>query len=414
MSTDKKTVYRGFGYLRCDDFAAYLEEMAARGWHLESWGAGLHFSRGEPEQAVYAVEVFTDASDYNTRPEMNTKEFAEYCEAAGWHLVDAKGKICIFKKLRPDAHPIMTDQERLEAVAAEERKKVLRNLAVSGIWCLTRWGDFLGSGFVRRIFLYPSLLLLATWTALFLAALGSFVHLLIWKAKAQKRIGDGQMLWLGRGGGFQNRAYDVVLWLVMPLWLGSLVLLGEYWMGLLTLIVLGVLWLMGYLIAKKRPDAVTNQIIQVLVSMGMVLALFIFAFGTMFAEEEPENPADFPLYMEDLGVEGMIADDLYLEDWSTVFGSVRQYTVYYGRDMLMYTVYESDLEWVLDKIWKEVTDADNWEQGDALDWDAESVVTRFGNSYVARWADRILLFNGVGEEPLTPEQIAAVRAALCP
>ena len=68
MSTDKKTVFKHFRYLRCDDFATYLEQMAANGWHLESWGAGLKFNRGEPEQTTYAVEVFSEATEYDTRP----------------------------------------------------------------------------------------------------------------------------------------------------------------------------------------------------------------------------------------------------------------------------------------------------------------------------------------------------------
>ena len=62
MKPKFKTVHRSFNYLHCDDFAQYLESMAAKGWHLDSWGAGLKFRRGEPEQATYAVEVFTDAS----------------------------------------------------------------------------------------------------------------------------------------------------------------------------------------------------------------------------------------------------------------------------------------------------------------------------------------------------------------
>ena len=63
MSTDRKTVFKHFSYPRCDDFATYLENMAAKGWHLESWGAGLKFRRGEPEQATYAVEVFSEATE---------------------------------------------------------------------------------------------------------------------------------------------------------------------------------------------------------------------------------------------------------------------------------------------------------------------------------------------------------------
>ena len=84
MARNTKTVLKGFDYMHCDDFAKYLSNMAAKGWHFKEWGVGLKFEKGEPKQAVYAVEVFTKASENDMRPEPNTQEFAAYCEAAGW------------------------------------------------------------------------------------------------------------------------------------------------------------------------------------------------------------------------------------------------------------------------------------------------------------------------------------------
>ena len=95
MGKTKKTTFKVFDYMHCDDFARYLERMAAKGRHFKEWGAGLKFEKGEPKQVNYAVEVFTKASETDLRPEPNTQEFAEYCEAADWKLVDAKQKFCI-------------------------------------------------------------------------------------------------------------------------------------------------------------------------------------------------------------------------------------------------------------------------------------------------------------------------------
>ena len=83
MDKNIKTVWRSFDYMHCDDFAKYLMEMAAKGWHFKEWEAGLKFEKGEPEETVYAVEVFSKASENDVRPHPNTQEFAEYCEAAG-------------------------------------------------------------------------------------------------------------------------------------------------------------------------------------------------------------------------------------------------------------------------------------------------------------------------------------------
>ena len=414
MATDQKTVYRSFSYLRCDDFAAYLEDMAAKGWHLESWGAGLKFRRGEPEQATYAVEVFSDATEYDTRPEPSTKEFADYCEAAGWQMVDAKRKFVIFKKLRPDAHPIMTDAERLEAVVKEERKTVLRQLMISGVWCLTRWGDFFGSGFTRDIFLYESMLIQVFWAALFLASAWNFLGLMVWKRRTEKRIAEGQMLHLGKGGSFQARAYNVVLAIMLPLLLGTMAVNGETGPLMYLAVMVGVLWLMAYLIAQKRPDAATNQIIQTLVSIGLVLVLFLFAFGSAIRDPEPELAVKVPLLAEDLGCEPMEITNAHMEEDATIFGSVRWYSIQSRDETLYYAVYESDFDWVLDRIWAVETDASNWEVGDPAPWGAEEVRTRFSEAYVVRWENWILTFNGVGGESLTEEQIGTILAALAP
>ena len=68
MSVKRKKVLKGFNYMHVDDFAKYLSDMAAKGWHFKEWGVGLKFEKGEPERAVYAVEVFQKASDNDTSP----------------------------------------------------------------------------------------------------------------------------------------------------------------------------------------------------------------------------------------------------------------------------------------------------------------------------------------------------------
>ena len=53
LTTEYKKVRKQFDYMHCDDFAAYLSEMAAKGWHFKAWKAGLVFEKGEPEIVLY-------------------------------------------------------------------------------------------------------------------------------------------------------------------------------------------------------------------------------------------------------------------------------------------------------------------------------------------------------------------------
>ena len=79
----KKTVYKNFDYTQCNEFATFLSEMAAQGWHFKEWSLGLVFESGEKKSVEYAVEIFIHGKEEDLRPEPQTEEFAEYCEAAG-------------------------------------------------------------------------------------------------------------------------------------------------------------------------------------------------------------------------------------------------------------------------------------------------------------------------------------------
>ena len=55
MGAEYITVKKGFDYLHCDDLAAYLSEMAAKGWHFKMWNRGWMFEKGEPENATHQL-----------------------------------------------------------------------------------------------------------------------------------------------------------------------------------------------------------------------------------------------------------------------------------------------------------------------------------------------------------------------
>lgn len=110
-----------FSYRDCDDFAAYLEEQARLGWHFKEIHMGLVFERGEPAEIRYRVEVFPKRREEDDGATWETKEYAAYCEAAGWKFVGSVRKFCIFEQMEGEAVPIVTDEERLANVVRAER-----------------------------------------------------------------------------------------------------------------------------------------------------------------------------------------------------------------------------------------------------------------------------------------------------
>ena len=197
MKAKKKTVRKFFSYRNCDDFAAYLNHMARQGWHFREWRAGLVFEQGAPEDSVYAVEVFTKAEETDTRPLPETEEFAEYCEAAGWKLVDANRKFVVFKRIREDALPILTDEERFEAISTTDGHSIWRWLGVSLAWCILQILEF-RSGFKYSIFRSRELIVAGTWFLLFVLAAGRAIQFLCWKRRCVRRMDRGLKLFFGR------------------------------------------------------------------------------------------------------------------------------------------------------------------------------------------------------------------------
>lgn len=419
MGKKKKTVLKSFDYLHCDDFAAYLEAMAAKGWHFTEWGAGLIFEKGEPKKDVYCVEVFSEASEYDTRPEVNTQEFAEYCEAAGWHLVDAKRKFCIFKKVRLDAVDILTPEERLHNIAKEEKKEIWQKVGLCGWMAALQVLQFsLDSSFINRIFFNYGLLIDAMWIVLGLTALGRCIHFYLWKYNSEKKIARGEAVAYRKGKSlfsFLSGWYGWITGSVVLLYDIAILLTGQYIVLVYTAAILVPIILMAYLIAKFRPDAVTNQIIQTVVPMLIFVVVMTVSVGVMFTkEDDPVLVEDIPLVYADIGGEAGILEDVYLDGSGSIFGSALRCRLSYEEESINYSVYRSEQQWILNRIWNdEAEKAYNQNGIDCTDqWEVEEAYRNGRGDYMVRYPDAILILGIAEDTVLTKFQTDIVRSAL--
>jgi hypothetical protein len=89
MAKNRKTVFKGFSYLQCDDFAAYLSHMAAKGWHFKEFNIGLVFEKGTPRS-------FCGVSFGKTAPEWATVVYPKNGDKA-FFLDYTRAKCGIFK-----------------------------------------------------------------------------------------------------------------------------------------------------------------------------------------------------------------------------------------------------------------------------------------------------------------------------
>lgn len=418
MGNRKKTVLKAFDYLQCDDFAAYLMEMARKGWHFKEWSAGLVFEKGEPIEVTYAVEVFIDGSEYDTRPSIHTQEFAEYCVAAGWKLVDAKRKFCIFKKIKSDAVDIVTPQERLEIITKEEQKKIWQQLFIETWFVVLQFLQYSGSGFTNRIFSNAMLFITVLWCILWLSAAARCIHFYIWKRTARKKLDRGEPVYFGKGKDLFSLMYSWSGWLCIAAMIVCVLLSvssGQYWSLVLFGLILIPVIIMAYCIAKFRPDALTNQMIQIVVPIVVFMLVMAFLVGAVMTADTHNVPLDeIPLLYEDIGGDAGLLEKSTLDGSSSIYGSGLRCWLYYEEEHIYYQVYKSKYKWVLDKIWNTEMDRKYNQLGtDANDiWNAEAAIRNVPGSYLVRYPDAIVILNLEEDTVLSAEQAKIIRAAL--
>ena len=273
MREKTKTIFKRFNYMHCDDFAQLLNDMARKGWHFKEWGVGLKFEKGEPENATYAVEVFTKASENDMRPELHTQEFAEYCEAAGWKFVDAKQKFCIFKKVDENAVELFTQEER---VANSFKSMMLVPafllLVVYGFNIWMQWTSIFRF-FEESIFSGLTILNISIWTMLFLGQLYSLLSA-IWKRRCLlKNIREGKEVYIGSQ---KNRKYkngqEIYLSVLLEIFFLSYCLfIGRMELFMVNIVILSIVIIFSVWIGKKRPESSLNVLLQI----GLSLVLLV-------------------------------------------------------------------------------------------------------------------------------------------
>lgn len=413
MAKNRKTVRKGFTYLQCDDFADYLSKMAAQGWHFKEWGAGLVFEKGEPEEAVYAVEVFFKGSSYDLRPSIDTLDFADYCEQAGWQLIDSRQKLCVFKRIHPDAVPIATPQERIQNASKAYSRQLWWQVGLAVIWILNMCLRFVpASQFILNIFSNLTLVLAAYWIFYFAYTIGRTIWFTAWKRKAKRRCASGETAILNQAS---EKIGNWLTWLAVLLFTVAYSVYTSLWHLLIIVGFVFAIVLMGIFLSKLRPDRETNIGIQVIVTVLAIIGMIIAAFCIITYTEKDVQPGNaYPLQYEDFVDDVGEIKDNFSQMSTSIFGTHSYYSLHYEQNSLTYELYETEQNWILDIIWDEkLSYVRNSNPIDCTElWDAYTAYHNQIIEYYVRYDDAILILSIYDDTELTQEQIAIIRDAL--
>ena len=412
MSAKRKTVLKGFDYMHCDDFAKYLCDMATKGWHFVEWGAGLKFEKGEPEKAIYAVEVFQKASENDMRPEPNTQEFAEYCESAGWKFIDAKQKFCIFKKISKDAIDLYTPEERINnSVKGTFSGTALTLLVLYGLNAVLRWSS-LATVFESNIFSGSFFFQISVWTVMFIGQLLMLLYAFYKSIKLKKKVRMGKEIYIGnrQDGKYHINIKDGYMVLLIASLMYYFFIMDK--VGLIILngaIIIGFLGF-AFIINKIRPERDTNIVIQIVFTIVLVISIVFFTMMIFMEDGDGSNSGnvEVPLVITDYRDSKDVIEDTSIYGDKNLLGSREVYFVFGEKESINYDVYKSEYTWILDKIWDEEINGKkfNKEVVDCTtDWDAQKALRNNIGTYYVRYENAILVFGDDEDVYLTEEQI---------
>ena len=410
-----KRAFKYYRYIESDAFAQYLHEMSLKGWHFKEWKFWLEFEKGESQDIEYAVEVFPKGSEMDVKPGMDAEEYAEYCRAAGWELVDGRRRFCIFRKISEITLPIVTEEERFSNICRAEWRWCLLSLLTTGVVYGTSAVRFTGSAFVIMLFSNAILFTLLTLALLPVYEVLQCIGMAVWQVKAWRKIRRGQRPVYGK------RREMYVLYAIMILMLarltfvwgsegtaGSAVVLW-IWIGIIMAVLAG-LWF-------YRPSRRENWVLQLVAGLGIGIILFgglsaSLTGGSMDREEMLSAAQKLPLVLTDYSRTDEEITFSYYEERSSILGTMLSGTIEYGyppeegggafeeQERLSYTVYRTDIPWLLDQVWQEEIKAGNLEEYDWVveagkgyeKWGAEEVLRREweDNSLYVRYEDAVL------------------------
>ena len=430
-----KRVFKYYRYIESDAFAQYLHEMSLKGWHLKEWKFWLEFEKGECQDIEYAVEVFPKGSEMDVKPGMDAEEYAEYCRAAGWELVDGRRRFCIFRKISESALPIVTEEERFSNICRAEWRWCLLSLPTTGVVYGISAVRFTGSDFVIMFFSNAILFTLLALALLPVYEVLQCISLAVWQVKAWRKIRRGERPVYGKRREMYALGVIIILMLagLTSVWgsegtAGSAVVLW-IWIGIITAVLAG-LWF-------YRPSRRENWVLQIVAGLGIGIILFggwsaSLIGGSMDREEMLSAAQKLPLVLTDYSRTDEEIAFSYYKERSSILGTMLSGTIEYGyppeeggtvgeeQERLSYTVYRSDVPWLLEQVWREEIKSGNYQEYDWTTkaevgyerWGAKEVMRRNweDNSLYVRYENAILTLYTT--KPPEGEQIDIIREKL--
>ena len=287
-----------YSFYDINGMVRHLEDMAKKGWILDSLKGGLWcYRKAEPQALHYTVSYYAKASAFEPEPSDGQLTFQEFCDRSGWRLAASSAKLMIFVNAQENPVPIFTDpHSELEAITQSCKWMVFPYWMLSVILpfqLITQFAylrnnllEFLSS----NALMFTDLALV-----LLLISMGSeLVRYYVWRKKARAAAEQDEIVPTSKGSHPQTLVFWALGIMAVGIFTsrdsGQIRFLALYLLGfaLLFAIVNGVRVYMK----KKKVNTERNRIITLTVDILLAIALTVVI--TLDAFHIVRRPQDLP------------------------------------------------------------------------------------------------------------------------
>jgi hypothetical protein len=327
--------------------------------------------------------------------------------------VDSKQKFCIFRRIDDAAVPILTPQERVRNAAKAQAMRNAAQLPVLLYLLIIVFTGLSRADALENIVFSNSLILSLLFCPLFaLLELAGWGALLSWKLQAMKKAEYGEYAPLKNR---VNKFLSTLQLLTAVVFLFGYIAQGDLFKLTWFTIYMGTVLVLGWLLAKFRPDPDTASTIRIATAMALFMFMMIVAViqFTVTSENNAQNKENIPLQYSDLGVDNGAIEYSSVREENSILGSHKTYYLHYASSepmqQLNYTVYQTEHEWILDHVWQ-YSRGESYNQNatdHTASWGAVEAYRNQAGTFYVRYDDVILiLYTEIAE--LTPAQIDIV------
>ena len=313
-----KAAHISFAFYDRANLEKYLEEQAAQGWMIVTYGQNMiRFRRIHPQKLHFSI-VYHHTPVTINRLTNDQLEYLEFCGRTGWYLVASERRMLILAN--PAAHPIPIEtdpQMQLENIHKSVKKQHIASLLTYIVMGLLYFVMASFHGIVASVsgtsitFFLP----MGIWYCA--QGLPDIIGYYLWRKKAKAAAEDGTFY----NGGSANAVYNIIMLLAFVLCAGLLVVLccgnSPILNGIvIASVAIAVLFSLCCLLLRRTAKISAGRcrgMITLAMAVFMIICIVVYTVcaSTQLRGKNLARPTDMPISITEL-------TDVKFAEYSTI------------------------------------------------------------------------------------------------